>query len=158
MLTKIALLIAAVFTPAAMAADSTVLAAFLVNRHGDRTAKALGNTLLTPLGTEQEFQQGQMIQSRYLTSTSPNKIQGFNSKYTATQVNASAPNENVLGNSAQAFMQGLFSPDGQLTSTTLANGTTTESPLDGYQYVLISGAGATAESQIWIRGDTNCPA
>ena len=67
-------------------------------------------------------------------------------------------NENVLGNTAQVFLQGLYPPSEAATATTLTNGTAQFNPLDGYQYVLVNGEPATAPDSIWIKGDQYCPA
>ena len=62
-------------------------------------------------------------------------------------------NDNVLGPSSQAFMQGLFPPTQSANLQTLANGTSESDPLNGYQYVLVNGLTATAPDIIWIAGD-----
>ena len=67
-------------------------------------------------------------------------------------------NENVLGNTATAFIQGLYPPSDPATAATLANGTAQFNPLDGYQYVLVNGMPSTAPDAIWIKGDQFCPA
>ena len=67
-------------------------------------------------------------------------------------------NENVLGNTAQVFLQGLYPPSEVATAATLTNGTAQFNPLDGYQYVLVNGEPATAPDSIWIKGDQYCPA
>jgi prostatic acid phosphatase len=57
-----------------------------------------------------------------------------------------------------AFLQGLYPPTASATIQTLANGTSQEAPLDGYQYIPIQGLSAASPDIIWIAGDLNCPA
>jgi hypothetical protein len=67
-------------------------------------------------------------------------------------------NENVLGNTATAFMQGFYPPSDPATASTLTNGTAQFNPLNGYQYVLVNGIPSTAPDSIWVKGDMYCPA
>ena len=67
-------------------------------------------------------------------------------------------NENVLGNTATAFLQGFYPPSDPATESTLTNGTEQFNPLSGYQYVLVNGVPSTAPDSIWIKGDMYCPA
>jgi prostatic aicd phosphatase len=64
----------------------------------------------------------------------------------------------VLGDTATAFLQGLYPPSETATTQPLTNGSAILDPLAGYQYVLINGVPATAPDTIWIEGDTDCPA
>ena len=66
-------------------------------------------------------------------------------------------NENVLGNTATAFVQGLYPPSLFATSSILTNGSDQANPLNGYQYVLVNGMPSTAPDTIWIKGDKFCP-
>ena len=66
-------------------------------------------------------------------------------------------NDNVLGLSAQVFLQGLYPASTSANTQTLANGTTESAPLNGYQYVLLNGIPADAPESIQIAGDQNCP-
>lgn len=83
-------------------------------------------------------------------------------EYVRTQVFASAPDQPILLNTATAFLQGLYPPleglDADLVSQTLVNGSESESPLDGYQYVVLSGVQDNSPDTIWIKGDDACPA
>jgi prostatic aicd phosphatase len=67
-------------------------------------------------------------------------------------------NENVLGNTATAFLQGFYPPSDMATTDTLTNGTSEVNPLNGYQYVLVNGMPSTAPDSIWLKGDMFCPA
>lgn len=66
-------------------------------------------------------------------------------------------NGNVLGNTATAFVQGLYPPSDPATAATLTNGTGQFNPLGGYQYVLVNGIPADAPETIWLKGDQYCP-
>jgi hypothetical protein len=90
MMLKITL--AALFlTAVAAQSDSNVIAVFMLGRHGDRTSKVMGNTLLTTLGKNQLFESGQYFNNRYLNTSSPDYIQGVNSSYLYDQIYAGAP-------------------------------------------------------------------
>jgi acid phosphatase len=91
MLSKLTL--AALLSAAVVAAqsDSEVVAVFMLGRHGDRTPKVQGNTLLTTLGKNQVFESAQYFHNRYLNSSSPDYIQGVNSSYLYSQIYAQAP-------------------------------------------------------------------
>ena len=60
------------------------------------------------------------------------------------------------------FAQGLYPPlgslDEDLATQELANGTSIESPLNGYQYIHIQGEADNAPDTIWLKGDDECPA
>ena len=71
--------------------DSNVVAVFMVGRHGDRTSKVMGNTLLTTLGKNQVFESAQYFNNRYLNTSSPDYIQGLNQSYLYNQIYAAVP-------------------------------------------------------------------
>lgn len=71
--------------------DSTVVAVFMVGRHGDRTSKVMGNKQLTTLGKNQVFDSAQYFNGRYLNTSSPHYIQGVNDSYLYNQIYAAAP-------------------------------------------------------------------
>ena len=68
----------------------------------------------------------------------------------------------ILYQTATNFLQGLYHPLGELNSTLateeLANGTSLEAPLNGYQFILVHGEGKTDPDTIWLKGDDDCPA
>lgn len=141
----------------------TIHGAVVFTRHGDRTSKHYSGYSLTNLGFEQNFQVGSSYRSRYLASDSPQQILNISEdKYVPAQIYASAPEQAVLMNTATAFLQGFYPPLGsvspEMVAQTLNNGTTTESPLDGYQYVFLHGADANSPDTMWLKGDDGCPA
>lgn len=71
--------------------DSTVVAVFLIGRHGDRTSKVEGDTQLTTLGKNQVFSSASYFRSRYLNSSSPNFIENVDTNYLYNQIYAAAP-------------------------------------------------------------------
>ncbi|KAK4246199.1 histidine phosphatase superfamily [Corynascus novoguineensis] len=148
---------------AATAVAETIHGALVFTRHGDRTAKHFGNWVLTPLGAQQVFQVGTDYRSRYLSSSSPQRIRGISEfEYVPAQVWASAPDSPVLLTTANSFLQALYPPLGDikplLSAQDLANGSSVESPLAGYQYVTLHGVSEDSPETIWIKGDDECPA
>ncbi|KAJ4420238.1 hypothetical protein N0V85_000676 [Neurospora sp. IMI 360204] len=155
-----ALLLASI--PAATAAE-TILGAYIFSRHGDRTTKAYVPTKLTALGAEQVYLSGSWYRSRYIDEKSSTRINGISSDLAdLTELSVTAPVDNVLQGSAGNFLQGLYPPAGSVNSQKLANGTTIEAPLSGYQYIPVNtaAAGSTtqAESSAWLQGNSGCPA
>ncbi|KAF2465072.1 phosphoglycerate mutase-like protein [Lindgomyces ingoldianus] len=141
----------------------TVHGVLVFTRHGDRTSKHYSGYGLTSLGFEQNFQVGSSYRSRYLSSASPRRIFNISEdKYVPSQIYASAPDQSVLINTATAFLQGFYPPLGgvspKLATQTLNNGTATQNPLNGYQYVFLHGADANSPDTIWLKGDDACPA
>ncbi|EIW59547.1 phosphoglycerate mutase-like protein [Trametes versicolor FP-101664 SS1] len=150
-----------------MSADnSTILGVVVFARHGDRqgfyqdpqtyTASA---TVITPLGEQQEFQLGSLLRSQYLDPSSSTYIQGIANTSTLFQSNqvivrADAGGEGgVIFDSAVALTQGLW-PVTSNANTTLANGTTITSPLNGYQYVPIESV--EPDQDVSLEGFTSC--
>ena len=68
----------------------------------------------------------------------------------------------ILYQTATNFLQGLYPPLGELNSSLateeLANGTSSQAPLNGYQFILVHGEGDTDPDTIWLKGDDACPA
>ncbi|KAL4978947.1 histidine phosphatase superfamily [Aspergillus desertorum] len=136
-----------------------VLGAYIFARHGDRTAKILKNTQLTDLGYNQVYLTGSAYHDRYINSTSSQYIDGISEDVVnLSQLTASAPADAVLQNSATGFLQGVYPPVGSVSSQELANGTTVESPLNGYQLIPLSliDSGASSEDSTWLQGTTDC--
>ena len=80
----------------------------------------------------------------------------------SSQIYASAPDQGILLNTATSFLQGLYPPLLDLkpeiaSQTVLNNGSTSTSPLEGYQYVVLHGEKTNSPDTIWIKGDDNCP-
>ena len=118
-------------------AVETILGAYIFSRHGDRVSKATPPTVLTDLGYDQVYQRGDYFRNRYISSSATSQIMGMSAdivKY--SQIVASAPLDTVLFPSALGFLQGLYPPVGeQEGSEKLANGSTVETPLNGYQLI-----------------------
>ncbi|OQE23628.1 hypothetical protein PENSTE_c008G00974 [Penicillium steckii] len=135
-----------------------VLGAYIYSRHGDRTPKVFGNTELTTLGYRQVFNSGSYYNTRYISNSSDLHIEGIsNPKVVAKQISAAAPDDGVLQNSATGFLQGVYPPTSQAVNH-LANGSTVEAPLDGYQIITLSATdqNADSESSTWLQGSSGC--
>ena len=145
-----------------VASAETVLGAFIFHRHGDRTPKNLPPSNLTSLGYSQVFASGSYYRSRYLSTASPLRIDGISSDIVnLKQFSVSAPVDNVLESSAQGFVQGLYPAVGSGhtgDSETLANGSTVQAPLQGYQLVPIGSVntGAGSEDSAWLQQSSSC--
>ena len=149
----------ALVLPLTQAAES-VLGVYIFSRHGDRTSKSTPPTVLTDLGYEEVFTSGSYFRDRYVASGASNPIAGISNdvvKY--SQITASAPYDTVLMPSTQGFLQGLYPPVGETAgSQTLRNGTTIQTPLNGYQLLPIQTvtSGTGSENQAWLQGSSNC--
>ncbi|RKK86993.1 hypothetical protein BFJ71_g13538 [Fusarium oxysporum] len=144
------------------AASEVIHGAVVFSRHGDRTTKWYGAQSLTSLGTEQNFQVGRDYRDRYLASDSQYRILGISEdEYKPSQIFASAPDQGILMNTATAFLQGFYPPladlDPEIASQTLNNGSESQAPLDGYQYVRLHTINDNSPDTIWIKGDDACP-
>ncbi|KAL4882242.1 histidine phosphatase superfamily [Aspergillus karnatakaensis] len=145
--------------PIAQVSAEKVLGAYIFARHGDRTAKILKNTQLTDLGYSQVYLTGSAYHDRYINSSSSQYIEGISEDVVKlSQLTASAPADAVLQNSATGFLQGVYPPVGSVSSQELANGTTIESPLNGYQLIPLSliDSGASSEDSTWLQSTTDC--
>lgn len=147
--------------PSEIAAE-TVLGAYIFHRHGDRTAKTPGPTSLTALGADELFTSGTWFRNQYISANSTSQI--FNVApdiALLSQLAITAPADNVLQNSANVFLQGIYPPAGNAAVQTLADGTETQAPLSGYQYIpvnIVSSAASTsgAENSGWLQGSSGC--
>ncbi|KAF2157597.1 phosphoglycerate mutase-like protein [Myriangium duriaei CBS 260.36] len=143
---------------AATAAAETTFGALVFTRHGDRTAKWFGNTVLTSLGADQTYNSGTFYRNRYIANGSDHQIAGISPDVVVpTQLYAMAPMSGVLYESATHLLQGLYPPLSS-ASQKLANGSSTVAPLGGYQYILVNGEDTNSPDTIWIQGSTGCPA
>ncbi|KAF8073645.1 histidine phosphatase superfamily [Lyophyllum atratum] len=144
--------------------ESKVLGVVLLVRHGDRqgfyqnpTTYTPSNTILTPLGNQQEFQLGTQLRNIYLNDSSSSRIEGISNalvNYAQLHVRADGGGEaGVILNSASSLLQGLFPANPDL-KTTLANGTTITAPLGGYQYIPIESV--EPQNDISLEGWTSC--
>ncbi|KAI9735269.1 MAG: hypothetical protein M1834_001860 [Cirrosporium novae-zelandiae] len=138
----------------------TVLGVYIFHRHGDRTPKSTPPANLTDLGYREVYTSGTYYRNRYVESNATFKIAGMNSDLVKqSQISVSTSDDDVLMNSAQGFLQGLYPPVGSsLGSETLRNGTVVESPLNGYQLIPIDtiSSGTNSESSGWLQGSTDC--
>ncbi|KAI1137006.1 histidine acid phosphatase-like protein [Hypoxylon sp. FL0543] len=140
----------------------TVLGVYIFHRHGDRTAKALAPTDLTPLGADQVFQSGSYYRARYVASDASSRIYGLSDDIAVpTQLSVTSPADSVLQSSALAFLQGIYPPAGAGGVTVLANKTEVQAPLGGYQYVPVStsstaSSSSNSENNEWLQGGSGC--
>ena len=148
---------------AASAAAETIHGVVVFTRHGDRTTRMFPGYHLTNLGAQQAYNSGQFYRERYVATGSESQIAGIApDEVDSRQVWASAPNQGLLFQTANNFLQGLYPPladlDESLAAEALTNGSDYTGPIDGYQFILIQGQPATSQDAIWIKGDDNCPA
>jgi hypothetical protein len=146
-----------------IAAQETILGVYIFHRHGDRTTKSYPPTHLTDLGYAEVFQSGTFYRSRYIDSNATNPIFGISSNLVEdSQLSVQTPTDTVLQNSATGFLQGLYPPVGAtLGSETLANGSTVQSPLGGYQLIPVSILTPTSPvsqpgDAEWLQGTSGC--
>lgn len=143
-------------------AQETVLGVYIFHRHGDRTPKSHAPVNLTSLGAEQAYSSGNYYRSRYVSSNASSPIFGLSNDIAiASQLTVTSPVDTVLQNSAQVFLQGLYPPVGTLSEQTLANGSTVEAPLGGYQYIPVNAvssasSNANSENNEWLQGGSGC--
>ena len=139
--------------------SQTLLGAYIFHRHGDRQAKSLPPAFLTSLGYNQVYLSGQYLRQRYIASnTSGLQIAGISTDdVVQSQIEVSAPDDLVLMNSAQGFLQGLYPPTP--SNNTLRNGTTVDAPMGGYQLIpihTVTSTGSGSENSAWLQGSTGC--
>lgn len=161
MLVKQLLLLSSVVS--AIQAEETVLGVYIFHRHGDRTSKSTPPTSLTDLGYQQVYQSGNFYRNRYIDSNATSPIYGIATDVVKTsQLSVEAPVDVVLQNSAAGFLQGLYPPVGTTLGTqTLANGSSVEAPLNGYQLIPVNAvasasSGANSENSAWLQGQSGC--
>ena len=133
----------------------TVLGAYILHRHGDRTPKALAPTNLTAVGYHQMKTSGEFYRDRYIYSSS--KIHGLNQDTVKlSQISITAPVDNVLQNSAMGFSQALYPPFP--TNVTLAGGQTLLAPMNGYQLIPVNtlSSGTGSEDSGWLQDASSC--
>lgn len=154
------LIIIALVVHATMADAQRVLGTYIFQRHGDRsTAKILPPTMLSDLGYSEMVMTGQFFRDRYISPSSPLQIEGISPQIVnLTQVLASAPLDDVIQNSGQAFLQGLYPPVGNSATETLRNGSTIQAPLNGYQLIpmMTVQTGSDSENNPWLESTTSC--
>ncbi|KAH8815018.1 histidine acid phosphatase-like protein [Xylogone sp. PMI_703] len=146
-----------------VAQTETVLGIYVFHRHGDRTSKSWPPTLLTDLGYAQVSGSGDYYRNRYISDNATSQIYQVSPDIvTLSQLNVQAPVDVVLQSSAMGFLQGLYPPVGAtLGSQKLANGTTVEAPLNGFQLIPVNQVtslanGANSENTLWLQGSSGC--
>lgn len=144
-------------------AQETVLGVYIFHRHGDRTSKSWPPASLTDLGYQEVHSSGSFYRNRYIDAGAPSAIFGIsNDLVKNSQLNVQAPVDTVLQNSAAGFLQALYPPVGAtLGSQTLANGTTVEAPLGGFQLIPVNAvqsasSSANSENSAWLQGSSGC--
>lgn len=150
----------ALLLPLSYAAD-TVVGVYLVTRHGDRTSKEAPPTSLTPLGIQEAYDTGAYFRDRYVDDSDGNdgnEIAGISiNTVKLGQVSPTAPTgDNVLQNSAQAFLQGLYPPIAQVE--TLRDGKKVQTPIN-LQLIPVQAtnqAGPILENTVWLQGASGC--
>ena len=154
-----------VFLPLGLAqtlTNETVLGVYMFHRHGDRTAKAWPPANLTQLGYQEVYTSGQYYRNRYISSGAPYQINGISSDIVEqSQIAVSAPDDDVLQNSAMGFLQGLYPPVGStLGSEVLRNKTVIMPPMSGYQLIPVElvSSGSGEENGAWLQSSSGCAA
>lgn len=149
--------------PAVLAQTSgseTVLGVYMFHRHGDRTPKVFAPTNLTDLGYREVYTSGQYYRSRYIDDTAMFRIEGISpDMVNENQIQASAPVDNVLQNSAAGFLQALYPPVGAGADTeTLGNGTVVTAPMNGFQLIPVNTveSGSGSENDAWLQSTSSC--
>ena len=146
--------------PLALGQSETVLGVYMLHRHGDRTPKILAPTNLTDLGYRQVYNSGSYYRSRYIDDGAPYRISGINTDdVMLSQLQMSAPIDNVLQNSAIGFLQALYPAVGtKATTEQLANGSSVTAPLNGYQLIPLGVAesGSGSEDSAWLQDTSGC--
>jgi hypothetical protein len=120
------------------------------------------------VGANQMYTLGQNFRTRYIAGDKPN---GLGTEHIANlstdvldngQIRVQTLDTPYLVSSAQAFMQGLYPPHGISNGTAdatgvLADGTTVDYPLNGYQYANIQAASQDDPKSRIVSGAQNCP-
>ncbi|KAH0499192.1 hypothetical protein TgHK011_006398 [Trichoderma gracile] len=163
------LLLASLTATATAVSAEQVLGVYIFHRHGDRTSKAWPPVNLTPLGAQQVASSASFYRARYISSSSSSSSSDNDTTIASispdaavlSQLAITAPVDNVLQNSAAVFAQALYPPSKAAGSQKLANGTTVEAPLGGYQYIPVNAvasavSSAGSESSAWLQGSSGC--
>jgi hypothetical protein len=176
MLSLAVLTACALFAHGSLGTDGeTVWGTVVFARHGERTPLIIpGPDAITPLGAIQANAAGALIRQRYVVPisnftdgniTTSSQISGIDPFfYDSNSVFVLAPDDEVIVNSAQAFMQGVYPPldytvkyQPNPPESVLANGTITQAPLGGYQYANIHVASSLDYNSVWLAGNLYCP-
>lgn len=144
---------------AAQSSDSEhTHAAFAFVRTGERTPILRNDTqILTTVGATQMHALGQKLRSKYVTGAG--SIAGVSKDVLDNdQIWVQTLDTPYLVSSAQAFMQGLYPPQEASNATeVLADGTSVDYPLNGYQYASIHAASPNDPYSRLVSGTLSCP-
>lgn len=145
-----------------------------MTRTGDRDPYLRNESTraLTSLGANQLFAVGSSFRRRYIASASENRndamdaapIAGLSSNVLDNdQLFVQTPNDEYLGASALAFLQGLYPPfkpdnssSGTLDPSSITDDIFMEGPMDGYQYVQLLTVSDMDPDIIFLSGQSNC--
>lgn len=129
--------------------NQTTWAAVAISYHGERepliTTASPSLAALTALGAQQALEAGSVIRTRYVSGPDSDISRSFPVHGIAPdaidndQLYLLAADDTSVASSALAFLQGVYPPLGNAipansTDFRLANGTTVNWPLGGYQY------------------------
>jgi hypothetical protein len=144
-------------------AEETVLGVYIFHRHGDRTSKSFTPTVLTDLGYAEVYASGEFYRKRYVDANASSPIFGLAHDLAVnSQLNVQAPVDIVLQNSAAGFLQALYPPVGaSLGTQALANGSSVEAPMNGFQLIPVNAvasaaSSASSENSAWLQGSSGC--
>jgi hypothetical protein len=164
---------AALQFPALVAAQNLkeqVWSVFAYTLHGDSIPNALPRPrALTPYGANELYAAGSAFRSRYVAIHSEGSDVGTRipsmSPYAleAEEISVLSSTDQPAVASAQAFMQGLYPPLGEVyegkyfdPSFVLANGSLSSAPLNGYQYPQVITLGSADPRSIIVDGQLQC--
>ncbi|KAI0180746.1 phosphoglycerate mutase-like protein [Hypoxylon sp. FL1284] len=177
--TSLKALAAAVSLASAVTAQSvneTVWSSFAYVLYGERTPdRGIIAPSLTPLGAQQLYSQGSLFRARYLSNSSLSDQDNAITTQSPiaeieqraldnSQITVSSSTDSYVAGGALAFLQGLYPPvtnefasnNGGANASTLANGSSIEFPLGGYQYPNVHTISSSDPDSVWLEGHSMC--
>lgn len=153
----------------AQSVNETVWSSFSYILYGERTPlQGQLSPSLTPIGAQQLYSQGSLMRARYLsnsslsdevnTITTNSPISGIERQaLDNSQIAILSTSDDYVVGGALAYLQGLYPPvtqnfaynNGGVNASTLANGTSVDYPLDGYQYPNVQTVSLTDPNSAW---------
>jgi|SRR5690242_3423796 len=145
--------------------------AFAFIRSGEHTPVLSNESqVLTAVGAQQMYELGQALRARWIASSGDARLGRDNIANMSVdilnndQISVQTLSTQYLVSSAQAFMQGMYPPSalgngsglGDETGL-LADGSTVQAPLNGYQYATVQSFSPFTYNSIYIAGNQNCP-